>query len=144
MKTRLVLVAAAVGAFMMGGCSATPKIADLPDGTYLGQSEPETDGSYGTIEFTVESGKVVSASFLAKDKDGTPHDENYGLGSDGQPADATFYQRAQNAIAAEQQYIAQFEETSDQTQVDMIAGASVSYRMFQGAIRDALAQAQYS
>lgn len=138
-----VLLAVAVGSMLFTGCSAssTP-ISELPDGQYTGQSEPETDGSYGIVDFTISGGKVSDVSFIIKDKDGTPHDENYGLGSDGKPADVTFYQRAQNAIEAEKAYMQQLKETSNQNEVEAIAGASVSYRVFLGAIRDAVQQAQ--
>ena len=63
------------------------------------------------------------------------------LGSDGKPADEQFYQRAQNAVAAEKQYVSEFKETGDQSQVESVAGASLSNRLFQAAIDDAIANA---
>lgn len=136
------MLAAAIGTMLLSGC--VPKsapVSELPDGSYTGQSEPETDGSYGIVDFTISGGKVADVSFIIKDKDGTPHDENYGLGSDGTPADKTFYQRAQNAIEAEKSYMSQLKETNNQNEVESIAGASVSYRVFLGAIRDAVESA---
>lgn len=44
----------------------------------------------------------------------------------------------QNAIKAEQNYVSQFEEVGDQNEVESIAGASLSYRVFLGAISVAI------
>jgi major membrane immunogen (membrane-anchored lipoprotein) len=96
------------------------------------------------VTFSVSGGAVTDASFLVYDEDGTPHDEDYGLGSDGTPADQEFYQRAQNAIAAEKEFVSEFEETGDQNQVEAIAGASLSHRLFLDAVADAVADAQQS
>ncbi|GAA2181293.1 FMN-binding protein [Brooklawnia cerclae] len=137
-----VMLAAVIGAAVLSGCGgSTPAANSLPDGQYTGQSEADSDGSYGVVNFTVSSGAVTAASFVVYDQDGTPHDESYGLGSDGKPVDETFYQRAQNAIAAEKQYVAEFEESGDQEQVEQVAGASLSYRQFQAAVEDAIANA---
>ena len=136
------MLAAAIGTAVLGGCGgggATAAAANsLPDGTYSGQSDPEDDGSYGVVSFTVSAGTISDASFIMYDDDGTPHDDEYGLGSDGKPADEAFYQRAQNAIKAEQNYVSQFEEVGDQNEVESIAGASLSYRVFLNAISVAI------
>ena len=90
------------------------------------------------VTFTVEAGSITDASFVVHDADGTPHDEHYGVGSDGKPADEAFYQRAQNAIEAEKHYVTQFEEVGDQSQVESIAGASLSHRLFRSAVANAV------
>ena len=137
-----VMLAAAIGAAVLGGCGgggggSTPA-SSLPDGSYSGQSDAQDDGSYGIVSFTVSAGTVSDASFVMYDDDGTPHDAEYGLGSDGTPADEAFYQRAQNAIKAEQSYVSQFDEVGDQNEVEAIAGASLSYRVFLDAITVAI------
>ncbi|MFT3943153.1 MAG: FMN-binding protein [Ancrocorticia sp.] len=141
-KTRAgLMLAATIGAAVLGGCGGGGSAAaanSLPDGSYSGQSDPEGDGSYGVVSFTVSAGSISDASFVMYDDDGTPHDEAYGLGSDGKPADEAFYQRAQNAIKAEQNYITQFEEVGDQNEVESIAGASLSYRVFLNAVAVAI------
>lgn len=140
-KTRAgLLLAAAIGAAVLGGCGGGGGAAanSLPDGSYTGQSDPQEDGSYGVVSFTVSAGTISDASFVMYDDDGTPHDEKYGLGSDGKPADEAFYQRAQNAIKAEQNYVTQFQEVGDQNEVESIAGASLSYRVFLNAVAVAL------
>ncbi len=136
------MLAGLVGTLVLSGCGGSSAVASsLPDGDYSGQSEAESDGSYGVVNFTVSSGSVTAAGFVIYDADGTAHDENYGLGSDGKPADQQFYQRAQNAVAAEKQYVSEFEETGDQSQVESVAGASLSYRLFRAAVDDAITNA---
>jgi major membrane immunogen (membrane-anchored lipoprotein) len=139
-------VGAAIGQAVLTGCAvdAGPAASTLPDGDYTGTSATEDDGSYGVVTFSVSGGAVTDASFLVYDEDGTPHDEDYGLGSDGTPADQEFYQRAQNAIAAEKEFVSEFEETGDQNQVEAIAGASLSHRLFLDAVADAVADARQS
>ena len=142
-SNRIGLAVGLIGAALLGGCGGGSSEAanTLPDGTYTGTSPAEDDGTYGTVEFTVSSGALSTVSFTAYDEDGTAHDENYGLKADGTVADKDFYQRAQNAIDAEKTYVEQFEEEGDQNEVDTIAGASLSYRLFQGAVENAIANA---
>lgn len=135
-------VAAALGVVLFSGCSQPTTIAGLPDGTFAGASQPDDQGAVGHLSFVVKDGTIVEASFVVKDADGTPHDQEYGLSkASGQPVDDAFYQRAQAAVAAEQQYVAQFTEVGDADQVDVIAGASLSHRQFVEAVEDALSRA---
>jgi len=137
-------LAAAIGSAVLTGCAAGagPAASTLADGTYTGQSATEEDGSYGIVVFTVSGGVVGDASFVIHDRDGTPHDEDYGKASDGTVADQQFYQRAQNAVAAEKEYVTEFQETGDQSQVEAIAGASLSHRVFLDAVDDAVSTAE--
>ncbi|MFT3889338.1 MAG: FMN-binding protein [Arachnia sp.] len=135
--------AAAVGIAAFSGCGQSMTAADYPDGTYRGSSAPDDQGAVGTVEFTIEGGAVVQASFVITDADGTPHDENYGLSkATGKPVDKAFYQRAQAAVEAEQQYVTMFKEVGDADEVDVIAGASLSHRQFVEAVTDALSRAR--
>lgn len=140
------MLAAAIGSAVLTGCAADagPAASTLPDGSYTGQSATEDDGSYGVVTFTVAGGAVSGASFVVYDQDGTPHDADYGKASDGTVADQQFYQRAQNAIAAEREFVAEFGETGDQSQVEAIAGASLSHRLFLDAVSDAVSGADRS
>ncbi|MFT3876492.1 MAG: FMN-binding protein [Propioniciclava sp.] len=140
-RTRALSVAAALGVVLFSGCSQPPSIATLPDGTFTGASQPDDQGAVGHVEFTVKDGTIVEASFVVKDADGTPHDADYGLSkATGQPVDTAFYQRAQAAIAAEEQYVARFKEAGDADKVEVIAGASLSHRQFLEAVEDALSR----
>lgn len=141
-KLAVALVSLIAGLTLSGCGTSEQPVSSLADGKYAGQSEPESDGSYGTVSFTIKDGKVSDARFVIRDKDGTPHDKNYGLGSSGKPADPAFYQRAQNAIAAEQQYVKEFTETGDQVNIKAVAGGTLSYRLFRSAVEEAIKNAQ--
>ncbi len=141
-RAKVFALAAAVGVVAFSGCGQSMKVTDYPDGDYRGTSAPDEAGAIGTVAFTLSGGRVTQASFVITDPDGTPHDENYGLSkATGKPVDEAFYQRAQAAVAAEQEYVARFKEVGDADQVDVIAGASLSHRQFVEAITDALSQA---
>ncbi|HMR49552.1 MAG TPA: FMN-binding protein [Arachnia sp.] len=138
-RTRLLALAGPLSVVAFSGCGVSMSAADHPDGVYRGSSAPDDQGAIGTVEFTIEDGAITEASFVITDADGTPHDESYGLSrSTGQPVDDAFYQRAQAAVAAEQNYVAQFLEAGDADQVDLVAGASLSHRQFIEAVTDAL------
>lgn len=142
---RAAALVSAVAVVGLAGCgSGMAPAGEYPDGTYSGTSEADDDGAVGQVEFTIEGGQVVDAGFVIVDADGTLRDEDYGKGAGGEIADEEFYRRAQNAIAAEAEYVAVFEETSDQSEVEAVAGASLSYRHFVGAIEDALSTADAS
>ncbi|MGC3955964.1 MAG: FMN-binding protein [Propionicimonas sp.] len=141
-RARLFALAAAVGVVAFSGCAQSVKVADYPDGEYRGVSAPDDAGAVGNVEFTISGGRVTQASFVVVDPDGTPHDQDYGLSkATGKPVDEAFYQRAQAAVKAEQQYVTRFKEVGDADQVDVIAGASLSHRQFVEAITDALSHA---
>ncbi|MEZ5086102.1 MAG: FMN-binding protein [Tessaracoccus sp.] len=140
-RTRLLALAGALGVATLTGCGLSMSAADHPDGVYRGESAPDDAGAVGTVAFTISDGVITEASFVITDADGTPHDESYGLSkATGEPVDEAFYQRAQAAVAAEQQYVAQFTEASDADEVDVIAGASLSHRQFVEAVTDALSR----
>ncbi|MGC4153997.1 MAG: FMN-binding protein [Propionicimonas sp.] len=142
-RAQVLTLAAALGMVAFSGCAQSMKAADYADGDYRGSSAPDDAGAIGTIEFTISAGTITQVSFVITDADGTPHDENYGLSkATGKPVDQAFYQRAQAAVAAEQQYVAQFKEVADADEVDVIAGASLSHRQFVEAITDALSRAE--
>lgn len=123
---------------LLTGCSSSLPASECPDGTYRGESAPSSDGEYATIEFTVEGNQVVSATFTVIDQDGNPHDSEYGRISGGS-GDDQYYQRAQHAVSAEDEYAQQFVEVGDADQVDLIAGASISHDLFLDAVENAVA-----
>ena len=65
------MLAGLVGSIVRSGCGApSPTASTLPDGDYTGQSEAESDGSYGVVNFTVVNGAVTAADFVVYDADG--------------------------------------------------------------------------
>lgn len=139
---RLAALTAAVGLLALTGCSQSLKVSEYPDGDYTGSSSADDSGAIGTVTFTLRDGVLTEASFVVRDADGTPHDEQYGLSkATGEPVDEAFYQRAQAAVTAEKSYVSEFKETGDAAEVDVVAGASLSHGQFLEAIEDALSNA---
>ena len=120
--------------------------ANYADGTYTAQStvwEDEEDGNgngYGVIEITIEDGAIVAAEFTTYEPDGTLKDENYGM-VNGRIGNQDYYNKAQRALAANEQYCEQLVATGAVDGVDVISGATISYGEFQEAAQNALDQA---
>lgn len=134
-KNALAALAGTVAAVWLTGCGGAGTPANqLADDDYHGMTQPEEDGSIGHVYFTVADGEVTEAKFFIEDADGSVHDENYGK----QSSDPEFYRRAQHAVEAEKNYVQHFEEKGDQNEVEVVAGASLSHRMFLAAIQNAI------
>ena len=140
-----VLVACALAACVAlsacaGGSSAQ---AELKDGTYTAQSsvyegDDQGGSGYGVITVTVTDGKISQAEFLTYEPDGTLKDENYGKTAN---TNQDFYNKAQKAVAACKQYAADLVAKGTVDNVDVISGATISYKEFQEAADAALVDA---
>jgi len=111
--------------------------AKLKDGSYEGQSTPDSRGGYGIVKIEVKDGKISSAEFLQYNADGSLKDETYGQGSGEEN-----YKKAQDALKASAEYPKKLVETQDVEKVDSITGATSSWKAFQEAAKDALAKAK--
>jgi len=119
--------------FVLAACGG----AKLKDGSYEGQSTPDSRGGYGTVKIEVKDGKITSAEFLQYNADGSLKDENYGKESGEEN-----YKKAQNALESSQKYAEKLVETQNVDKVDSITGATSSWKSFQEAAKDALAKAK--
>ncbi len=112
------------------------------DGVYKAASLVKDDwGGSAEIEITVKNNKITECIFLSYEKDGTLKDENYGK-TDGIIKNAGLYKIAQTAILRAGEYGAKLVETQNINDVDAIAGATVSFKLFKSAAESALQQAQ--
>lgn len=111
--------------------------AKLKDGSYEGQSTPDSRGAYGIVKLEVKDGKISSAEFLQYNADGSLKDESYGKQSGEEN-----YKKAQDALEASKKYPEKLVETQDVEKVDSITGATSSWKQFQEAAKDALAKAK--
>jgi len=109
----------------------------LKDGSYEGQSAPDSRGGYGVVKIEVKDGKIESAEFLQYNADGSLKDESYGKDSGEEN-----YKKAQDALEASKKYAEKLVETQDVEKVDSITGATSSWKAFQEAAKDALAKAK--
>ena len=144
------LIGAAFGllaASVFAGCSSSYK-----DGTYTAQSsvfegledeefEGENGDGYGEVTITVKDNKIVDCQFTTYMTDGTVKGEDYGK-QDGAIANQDYYNKAQRAVQASQNYADQLAAKGDLKEVDAISGATISYNEFNEAVKLALKQAK--
>jgi len=121
--------------------------ASYADGTYTGQSsvyEGDEDGNgdgYGVVTITIQDNRVIACEFTTYEPDGTLKDEEYGKQS-GEVANQDFYNKAQRAVRAAQNYAEQLAAKGELSLVDAISGATYNYDQFREAVEDALSQAR--
>ena len=118
------------------------------DGTYTARSAEyvsedgtEDGNGYGEVEITISGGKISDVKFLTYELDGTLKDENYGK-EDGEIKNKDFYNKAQRARAACENYAAQLKSKGSLDEVDGVSGATVNYNEFKEAVTAALKQAE--
>ncbi len=135
-----------LGTLLLSGCSA-----NYADGTYTAQSSvyeglEDEDGDeggdgYGVVTITVKDNVITDCAFTTYTTDGTVKDEEYGK-KDGEIANQDYYNKAQRAVKASQNYAEQLAAKGDLKEVDAISGATISYDEFKEAVRLALKQAK--
>ena len=122
----------------LSGCGGA---ASYADGTYEGKSEMYEDNEggdgdgYGEVSLTISGGVITDCSF------GDPKDAEYGK-EGGVIANQDYYNKAQRAVQACDQYAQELVEAGELKGVDAISGATINYNQFQDAVKDALAQAK--
>ena len=111
------------------GCSSKK---ELKDGVYEGNYKDES----ATVKFviTIKDKKIVYCVREERDnKNNKIKDENYGKD------DADFnYKQAQKAVKNSEGYAKKLVEVQDIDKVDSVSGATVSYKRFKSAVKDAL------
>jgi major membrane immunogen (membrane-anchored lipoprotein) len=134
-------------AAILTGCGGV----SYKDGTYTARSaeyisdtdleeESEANG-YGEVEITISGGKITDCKFSTYQLDGTPKDEDYGK-KDGEVKNRDFYNKAQRARAACDNYASQLTAKGAVDKVDAISGATINYNEFKEAASAALKQAE--
>ncbi len=110
------------------------------DGTYTAESRSDEWGK-GKLTIIVKDKKITAADFIGFKPDGKIKDETYGM-SDGKITNEGTYKKAQNALKAHGNYAAQLVERQKLSDVDAIAGATVSYNQFIEAAQNAIEQSK--
>ena len=121
------------------------------DGVYTARSEiyeglfdedgDEGGDGYGEVTLTISGGEITDCRFSTYMTDGTLKDENYGK-QNGEIANQDYYNKAQRAVKASENYAEQLSAKGDLSEVDAISGATISYNEFQEAVEAALKQAE--
>lgn len=102
------------------------KSQELKDGTYTGKSTNDDRGSYGSVTIKVKDNKITNVDYVTYQKDGSIKDENYGK----QAGSPEFYEKAQIAVKAMQNYADQLLEKQNLSEIDCVSGATISYNQF--------------
>ena len=137
----------ALGVFATGitGCGGSKSYAD---GTYEGKSSvfENEDGSedgngYGVVTITIKDGKISDCTYQTYEPDGKLKDSEYGK-KQGEVANKDFYNKAQKAVAACDEYASMLVANGQLDGIDAISGATINYNEFCEAVDDALSKAE--
>ena len=143
MKRSMIFAALALMLCLTGCGEAT-----YNDGTYTGRSadyvneeDPEAGNGYGVVTLTISGGQITACDYKTYELNGSLKDEEYGK-ENGEIKNRDFYNKAQKARAACDNYAQQLVAKQKVKDVDAVSGATVNYNEFKEAAAEALKQAQ--
>ena len=147
MKKQYLPILGAALAALLSACGA----ASYADGTYTAQSAVyegledadslEGGDGYGVVSITLKDNVIVDCEFTTYMTDGTVKGEDYGK-QNGEIANQDYYNKAQRAVQASENYARQLAAKGSLDAVDAISGATISYQEFNEAVKEALKQAK--
>lgn len=144
-KAYLLLSAALLAGGLIAGCGS--KNVSYKDGTYTAKSsvyenEDGTDdgNGYGEVSVTIKDGKITDCSYMTYEVDGTEKGVDYGK-EDGAIKNKDYYNKAQKANAARDEYAKMLVENGQLDGIDAISGATINYNEFKEAVEAALKEA---
>lgn len=148
-RKKMLLSAALLCGLCLAGCGDEEAPKNYKDGTYTAQSEQyvnedesDTSGNgYGVVTLTVKDNKITECEFKTYELNGTLKDAEYGK-ENGEIANRDFYNKAQKAVGACDQYAKKLVEKGSLKGVDAISGATINYGEFKEAVAAALSQAE--
>ncbi|MDR1058522.1 MAG: FMN-binding protein [Treponema sp.] len=124
-------------ALLLAGCGKR----GYRDGVYSGRSGEDDTGAWGEATLTIAGGRIADCQFITRQKDGTVKGENYGK-VNGEISNQDFYNKAQLAVRAMEQYVRTFRETGDLKKVEAVSGATIAFDQFNEAVEQALGGAK--
>lgn len=107
------------------------------DGTYHGESAKDERGGLVKVDISVRDNKIESCTMQNIDGDGKEKDESYG-----QSQNEGLYKIAQQAINLAKSYPDRLVQKGSPEGVDVISGATETYKQFIEACNNALADAK--
>ncbi|MDR3356971.1 MAG: FMN-binding protein [Spirochaetaceae bacterium] len=122
---------------MLTGALASCAKKTYRDGVYFGKSGPDEKGAWGEVTVTIKDGRVSDCAFLTRQKDGSVKGGDYGK-INGAISNQDYYNKAQLAVRAMDEYARVFRETGDLGKVDAVSGATNSFNQFIEAVDYAL------
>jgi major membrane immunogen (membrane-anchored lipoprotein) len=134
---RKVIFALFAAGLLLAGCGKTRH----NDGVYSGRSGEDDTGAWGEVTITITDGRIAACEFITREKDGTVKGENYGK-INGEIASQDYYDKAQHAVRAMEQYAKDYVEKQRLKDVDAISGATIAWDQFNEAVAYALEKAR--
>lgn len=134
------IILAALCFICIFSCSKTEtkKSIKYKDGVYKSFANIKDDwGGTAEVEIKIEEGKIVECTFLSYEKNGNLKGTEYGK-VDGVIKNMGLYKIAQASVLKAAEYGQKLIETQNIDDVDVIAGASISYKLFKDAVENAL------
>ena len=134
------IILAALCFICIFSCSKTEtkKSIKYKDGVYKSFANIKDDwGGTAEVEIKIKEGKIVECTFLSYEKNGNLKGPEYGK-VDGVIKNVGLYKIAQASILRAAEYGQKLIETQNIDDVDVIAGASISYKLFKDAVENAL------
>lgn len=126
---------------LLSGCGKNSDSIAYKDGTYTGNSSEDDKGAYGEATVTIVDNKITDCKYVTWQSDGTVKDEEYGK-VNGEISNRDYYDKAQLAVKAMQQYAQELVKVQKPEEVDAVSGATIAYGQFTDAVKDALVQAK--
>jgi len=120
------------------------------DGVYEGKSsvyineeadDSEGGNGYGVVTITIKNGHIADCVYETFEVDGTKKDAEYGK-EGGVIANRDYYNKAQKAVAACEEYSNMLVANGMLKGIDAISGATINYNEFCEAVDAALAKAE--
>ena len=134
------IILAALCFICIFSCSKTEtkKSIKYKDGVYKSFANIKDDwGGTAEVEIKIKEGKIVECTFLSYEKNGNLKGPEYGK-VDGVIKNMGLYKIAQASVLRAAEYGQKLVETQNIDDVDVIAGASISYKLFKDAVENAL------
>lgn len=140
-KVICLLFALILAAGLLSGCGKASGSDVYKDGTYTGKSAPDDQGAYGEATITIKDRQITGCNYVTWQSDGTVKDEEYGK-VNGEISNQDYYDKAQNAVKAMEQYAQELINVQRPEDVDAVSGATISYNQFVEAVKSALEEAK--
>ena len=138
---KIILVALCFICIFSCSKTETKKSIKYKDGVYKSFANIKDDwGGTAEVEIKIEEGKIVECTFLSYEKNGNLKGPEYGK-VDGVIKNMGLYKIAQASILRAAEYGQKLIQTQNIDDVDVIAGASISYKLFKDAVENALQDA---
>ena len=140
-KIICLLFVAVLAAGLFAGCGKDSGSTVYKDGTYTGKSGQDDTGAYGEATVTIAGNKITDCKYVTWQSDGIIKDEEYGK-VNGEISNRDYYDKAQFAVKAMQQYARELVEVQMPDEVDAVSGATIAYGQFVEAVKNALKEAK--